>query len=80
MARHTWFVSVRVLATKPMTVKALTVGPTSAPPRCRIRDEGRVEVATEVDHVLFAHGPHPLLEDFFGTFGKLCDAFAELGA
>lgn len=32
------------------------------------------------DNVLFAHGPHPLLEDFFGTFGKLCDAFAEMGA
>lgn len=32
------------------------------------------------DNVLLAHGPHPLLEDFFGTFGKVCDAFAELGA
>jgi len=32
------------------------------------------------NNVLDAHGPHPLLEDFFGTFGKLCDAFALLGA
>jgi len=32
------------------------------------------------DNVLFAHGPHPLLEDFEGTFAKVCDAFAALGA
>ena len=32
------------------------------------------------NNVLDAYGPHPLLEDFFGTFGKLCDAFAVMGA
>ena len=30
------------------------------------------------DNVLDAHGPHPLLDDFFGSIGKLCDAFADL--
>jgi hypothetical protein len=32
------------------------------------------------DNVLLAHGPHPLLADFEGTFAKLCDAFAAMGA
>ena len=32
------------------------------------------------DNVLLAHGPHPLLDDFEGTFAKLCDAFAAMGA
>ena len=27
------------------------------------------------DNVLFAHGPHELLEDFDGAFAKVCDAF-----
>ena len=32
------------------------------------------------DNVLFAHGPHPVVEDFDGAFAKVCDAFAALGA
>jgi hypothetical protein len=32
------------------------------------------------DNVLLAHGPHPVLDDFEGTFAKLCDAFAAMGA
>lgn len=32
------------------------------------------------DNVLLAHGPHPILEDFEGTFAKLCHAFAAMGA
>ena len=31
------------------------------------------------DNVLAAHGPHPILEDFEGTFAQLCDAFAVTG-
>jgi hypothetical protein len=29
---------------------------------------------------LLVHGPHPLIDDFLGTFGKVCDAFAKIGA
>jgi hypothetical protein len=32
------------------------------------------------DNVLLAHGPHPILDDFEGSFAKLCDAFAAMGA
>ena len=31
------------------------------------------------DNVLAAHGPHPILEDFEGTFAQICDAFAVIG-
>jgi hypothetical protein len=30
------------------------------------------------DNVLRAHGPHPIIDDFEGTFAKICDAFASI--
>lgn len=32
------------------------------------------------DNLLFAHGPHPVVEDFEGTFAQLCPAFEAIGA
>lgn len=32
------------------------------------------------DNVLMLHGHHPVVEDFEGTFAKMCDAFEALGA
>jgi hypothetical protein len=32
------------------------------------------------DNLLIAHGQHPVVWDFEGTFAKLCDAFAAIGA
>ena len=32
------------------------------------------------DNLLFAHGPHPVLDDPEGSFAKFCDAFAAMGA
>ena len=32
------------------------------------------------DNLLMAHGQHPVVEDFEGTFAKLCDAFEDIGA
>jgi hypothetical protein len=32
------------------------------------------------DNVLLVHGPHPVLDDFEGSFAKLCDAFEAMGA
>jgi len=31
------------------------------------------------DNLLLVHGPHPVLDDFEGSFAKLCDAFAAMG-
>ena len=30
------------------------------------------------DNVLFAHGPHQVVEDFEAAFARICPAFAEL--
>ena len=32
------------------------------------------------DNLLFAHGPHPVVEDFEAAFSGICDAFAAMGA
>lgn len=44
-----------------------------------VHDVG-VKVFDIEDNVLFARGPHPIVDDFEGAVAKLCDAFAELGA
>jgi len=52
----------------------------SAPGVGLILHDAGVKTYDIEDNLLFAHGPHPVADDFEAAFARLCVAFEELGA